>query len=391
MTEYAVLHLPKPAPIRTRGTKSMRLGPEDAGAQALRVTRQDLDEKQAAEAKASPDVAIAKRMKTSLVRPLSSAANTQGDSWAIAAIGADASPRDGSGCVVAVLDTGIDAAHPAFGGMSLDERDFSGSGNGDREGHGTHCAGTIFGRDVNGQRIGVARGVARALIGKVLDDTGAGNTVSIYEGLVWAFQNQAQVISLSVGIDFPGQVEEKVQAGWPIELATSEALVEFTDNLRLFELFRQSARTPMLGFEPLIIAAAGNESRRQEDTDFVVAPSLPASVMHLSVGAVGRDGANYRVADFSNAPPQLVAPGVDIVSAAIGGGLVSNSGTSMACPHVAGLAALWADQLRSERMSVNATTLLSALIRSTRRDVLVDFDGAMIRNYGEGLVTAPKP
>ena len=70
--------------------------------------------------------------------------------------------------MVAVLDTGIDPNHVAFNGVNLTRRNFTAEGDDDLHGHGTLCAGTIFGRDVNGLRIGVARGVSDAIIGKVL-------------------------------------------------------------------------------------------------------------------------------------------------------------------------------------------------------------------------------
>jgi subtilisin family serine protease len=101
--------------------------------------------------------AICRVMPTQLVRPFDATpSDTEATAWGLAAVGADASSRTGAGVTVAVLDTGIDAAHPAFSGVEIIEQDFSGSGNGDRQGHGTHCAGTIAGRAVNGTRIGVA-------------------------------------------------------------------------------------------------------------------------------------------------------------------------------------------------------------------------------------------
>jgi subtilisin family serine protease len=118
-------------------------------------------------------VAVTASMPTRLIEPRDTAhQNAEGDSWGVAAVGAATSDFTGADTLVAVLDTGIDSAHPAFAGVAAVEEDFSGSGNGDRQGHGTHCAGTIFGRDVGGSRIGIARGVQRVLIGKVLSDSG---------------------------------------------------------------------------------------------------------------------------------------------------------------------------------------------------------------------------
>jgi subtilisin family serine protease len=72
-------------------------------------------------------------MPTALIRPFPSTAPVT-STWGVAAVGADVSPFDGQGVTVAVLDTGIVAAHPAFHGAQLVERDFSGDGNGDKNG-----------------------------------------------------------------------------------------------------------------------------------------------------------------------------------------------------------------------------------------------------------------
>ncbi|NUO97408.1 MAG: S8 family serine peptidase, partial [Nonomuraea sp.] len=131
-----------------------------------------------------------------------------GVTWGVRALGADASSRTGAGTLVAILDTGIDASHPAFAGMTLVEEDFTGSGIGDKVGHGTHCAGTVFGRQVDGMRIGVAPGVERAMIGKVLGDDGRGSTAATVKGLLWAIGNDADVITMSLGIDFPAAIRQ---------------------------------------------------------------------------------------------------------------------------------------------------------------------------------------
>jgi subtilisin family serine protease len=169
------------------------------------VSVQSLDFKEVKEFAGEPGVAaIAPLMATYLIRPLSDVElAAAGDAWGIAAVGADRSNWTGEGVTVAILDTGIDRQHPAFAGVDIVEKDFTGSGDGDRQGHGTHCAGTVFGRDVDGKRIGIARGVNRALIGKVLGDQGGGNSNMIFEGIQWAIQQGAQVISMSLGFDFP--------------------------------------------------------------------------------------------------------------------------------------------------------------------------------------------
>jgi subtilisin family serine protease len=157
-----------------------------------------------------PEVAaVAPVMPTKLTTPRTSDVDARGSaSWGISVVGADASPFDGSGVVVSVLDTGIDAGHVAFHGVNITQEDFTGSGNGDAHGHGTHCAGTVFGRDVNGIRIGVERGVKRALIGKVLDANGGGTSDMIFKAINWASEEGAQVISMSLGFDFPGFVKD---------------------------------------------------------------------------------------------------------------------------------------------------------------------------------------
>lgn len=168
--------------------------------------------------------AVARGMPTRLIepQPLDEVRSEDAEpSWGIAAVGAESSGFTGAGVRVAVLDTGIDTGHPAFDGVTLKTRDFAGSGIEDANGHGTHCAGTVFGRDVEGTRIGVARGVTDALIGKVLGDDGSGSSDMLFRAIKWASDEQAQVISMSLGFDFPGLVEELIGQGWPEILAGS--------------------------------------------------------------------------------------------------------------------------------------------------------------------------
>jgi subtilisin family serine protease len=142
----------------------------------------------------------------------------------------------------------------------LVQRNFTGESEEDLDGHGTHCAGTIFGRDVDGKRIGVAPQVPTAVIGKVIGAAGADSDV-IVTAIEWALGNDAQVISMSLGFDFPGMVVELEREGVPTELATSMALEGYRANILLFERLGSlvQARATFTG-PCLLVAAAGNES-----------------------------------------------------------------------------------------------------------------------------------
>ena len=104
--------------------------------------------------------------------------------WGIEAVGAHTSALDGRGVTVAVLDTGINTDHPAFAGRTFapdDLMDFVSNEAGvggsavDDHGHGTHVCGTILGQPVAGIRIGVAPGISRLVVGRVLGPGGGGN------------------------------------------------------------------------------------------------------------------------------------------------------------------------------------------------------------------------
>ena len=308
--------------------------------------------------------------------------------WGVKAVGADSSPFDGAGVIAAVLDTGIDAGHPAFSGVDVVQKDFSGEGNGDQNGHGTHCAGTVFGRTTDGTRIGVAPGVTKALIGKVLGEEG-GSSEAIVSAIQWAVDSGANVISMSLGIDFPGLVERLVRQGFPPALATSRALEGYRLNVLLFERLASLVQARGAFSEAaVIVAAAGNESRRDADPNFEIAVSPPAvSDGIISVAALGQGAQGLTVASFSNTGANVSGPGVAIVSAKVGGGLRTLSGTSMATPHVAGLAVLWAQKIKSGG-PLSALHLTSRLIGSATVDALkAGFDPF---DVGAGLARAPQ-
>ncbi|MFM9590851.1 S8 family serine peptidase [Streptomyces scabiei] len=247
----------------------------------------------------------------------------------IGAPAAHAAGFDGKGVKVAVLDTGIDAGHPDLKDRIEAVKNFSASADTvDRAGHGTHVASTIAGSGAaspsGATYAGVAPG-ARLLVGKVLDDSGEGDDSGVIAGMQWAVAQGAEVVNMSLGgTDTPG-ID-------PVEQAVNDL----------------SARSGAL-----FVIAAGNDGPGEGT---IGSPGSAAAA--LTVGAVDRRDA---IAEFSSRgptadgflKPDVTAPGVDIVAAEAAegdmgdpaaDGYVSLSGTSMATPHVAGAAAILAQE-----------------------------------------------
>jgi subtilisin family serine protease len=255
----------------------------------------------------------------------------------------------GKGVKVAVLDTGIDTTHLDLKGAVVAAKDFSASGSTtDRYGHGTHVASIITGDGARSK--GAYKGVAPdagLLNGKVLDDTGSGTESSVIAGMEWAVAQDAKVVNLSLG-------------GWPND-GTAPM------DLALNELSASSGT--------LFVVAAGNGGPGRYT---VTTPATATEA--LSVAATNR---NQKTADFSSAgprigdysvKPEIAAPGRDIVAAhaagawlgdPVGDYYVKLSGTSMATPHVAGAAAILAQQ----QPTWNAKLLKTALMGTTRLPV----------------------
>ncbi len=302
------------------------------------------------------------------------------------AVGANTSPFNGQGVTVAVLDTGIDKTHAAFKGKQFATRDFTGEGTdpndvSDSDGHGTHCAGTVCGGTVGDVRVGVAPGVTKLCIGKVLGANG-GSLEMLVKGMFWAVVDQkASVVSMSLGYDLPGNCKRLIdQFGMDAALAAQSAMRQQSDILKGITTLRAFLESQVGNV--VFVAATGNESNRPQ---FVLDASLPAAEL-FSVGAVGPAGNKWSVAPFSNGRAQIVAPGVDVVSAAVGGGWAVMSGTSMATPHVAGVAALWVEKLRADGTLAVPGALRSALEASAKRQAVADTDVSAI---GVGMVQSP--
>ena len=169
--------------------------------------------------------------------------------------------------------------------------------------------------------------VPRALIGKVLGGPGT-TTATLCRAVQWALEEGAQVINLSLGYDFPGLVRRWTEDGMEADLATSRALESYRDNIRFFDklvalIQAQDRQSPgRKGEGALLVAAAGNESRRDRRADYRIAVAPPAAADDIvSVGALATAGPPHdrlHIAPFSNCRPMVCAPGVAICSAKAG-------------------------------------------------------------------------
>ncbi|HEX5655634.1 MAG TPA: S8 family serine peptidase [Polyangiales bacterium] len=273
----------------------------------------------------------------SLIRPASRAAATEVAkiTWGIDRMGV---PRlwnqgiTGKGIRVGHLDTGADGEHPALRGAFADFANFDDLGRErrvrpyDTDDHGTHTAGTIAGRAVKGRRIGVAP-EAMLVSGIVIE---GGNVIArVLGGMDWALGLGIKVLSMSLG--FRGYVED-------FRVLTS--IVRSRGVLPVFAVGNEGAGTSRSPGNYPEALSVGASDRKDFVAEFSGSQTLP----------IGRC-------------PKLVAPGVDVVSAMPGGGYQEMDGSSMATPHIAGLAAL----LFQAKPSATPDEVEAAIIGSAQR------------------------
>ncbi|MDR7317648.1 S8 family peptidase [Brevibacillus nitrificans] len=250
--------------------------------------------------------------------------------WNLPLIGMEQSwdvSEGSSDVIVAVVDTGVDMEHPEFEGKLVEGYNVLDGSNKpqDDNGHGTHVSGVIAAKTNNKDGIAGMTWKSKLMPVKAIGADGSGSAVDIAQGIYWATDHGADVINLSVG-------------NYTSSAALKEACKYAYDN------------------NVVLVAASGNDASDQ--------PSYPAAYDEvLSVAAV--DHLKER-ADFSNFGDyvDVAAPGVDIPSTYIYSDYASLSGTSMACPHVAALAAL----VRSVHPDMKSHDVME-LIRSSALDL----------------------
>ena len=266
----------------------------------------------------------------------------------------------GAGVTVAVVDTGI-AVHPDLGGSFVPGKDFAlgGDGRNDGHGHGTHVAGIIAATPDNSLGVAGLAPDVKLMPVKVLDNNGSGYSSAVSNGIIWATDHGADIISMSLGGGYDsGQ-------GVAVAYAISRGVI--------------------------VIAAAGNG--RASGSPVAYPGAFPGVV------AVSATQSDNLIASYSNQGDyvDIAAPGTAIYST-VPSGYASWSGTSMATPYVSAAAALVLSRARALSVVVNVPELLM----STADDlgpvgVDPDFGAGLVDPVaaldalGSGATTLPAP
>lgn len=271
-------------------------------------------------------------------------AEVLGATWGLNACKVPPSTKTGAGIRVAILDTGMTFNHPDFAGRQFVSNTFVPQPPQDGNGHGTHCTGTACGALAppgTTPRYGIGHKVAPIIIGKVLTNAGGGTMASVLAGMNWAIANNATVISMSLGAPIGVQ---------PAYTAAGQAAL----NKGL-----------------LIVAAAGNLGGQPTG-----APANSPTIM-----AVASVDKNLQPSSFSSQGKiEIAGPGRDVFSSWLLPPRYNTiSGTSMATPHVAGCAALWAQTSTALRGQA-----LWNKLQATAKPL-----AAPPSRVGKGLVQAP--
>ncbi|MFF8846631.1 S8 family peptidase [Streptomyces sp. NPDC015127] len=237
--------------------------------------------------------------------------------------GAYSYTRNGSGVTAYIIDTGIDTAHADFGGRARNVYDAFGGNGQDCNGHGTHVAGTV-----GGSTYGVAKGVQLRGV-RVLNCQGSGSYSGIIAGFDWVRLNAVKpaVANASLGGGYSSAVN--------------------------------NAATNLANSGVHLAVAAGNENQNACN----VSPASASGTL-----TVAASDSSDRKASFSNygSCTDLYAPGVSITSARLGGGSTAMSGTSMASPHVSGVAALY----KATYGDASSSTVNTWLINNSTANVI---------------------
>ncbi|WP_405985858.1 S8 family peptidase [Streptomyces sp. NBC_00872] len=283
----------------------------------------------------SPSAERARSVEKPVGRAVGKAVGTavKAESWGLDRIDQRKLPLDndftvtgtGSGVTAYIVDTGVETAHSEFGGRATVGFDAIGDGrNGqDCNGHGTHVAGTT-----GGATYGVARSASLVAV-RVLNCQGKGDWAGVIAGFDWVAANARQpaVLNASIGGSSSTAVDSAVDA------------------------------VTATGVLPVV--AAGNESQDACG----VSPAGATSA--LAVGATDNQDGEARFSNYGRCLTTY-APGVAIVSAKLGGGSSTLNGTSMASPHVAGVAAL----LKAKYPTASPAELTGWLTKTSTKDVV---------------------